>query len=103
MTNTMDDMKGMVQQLQDLQAKVKAAQEELANETVTGSAAGGKVKVILTGDQKCRGVEIAPELLKGGDAVKLQEWLMKSMNDALEASRQLAVKRLGPLAGMGGK
>ncbi len=101
MANKMEDMKGMLQQLQDLQAKVKAAQEELANETVTGSAAGGKVKVILTGDQKCRGVEIAPELLKEGDAAKLQEWLMKAMNDALEASRQLAMKRLGPLTGMG--
>jgi DNA-binding YbaB/EbfC family protein len=90
---------GMLQQLQRLQQQMAEAQEKLAGETVSATAGGGAVKVTLTGDQKCRSVEIAPELLKDGDAEMLQDLVLTAFNQALEKSRELQAQVMNPLAG----
>lgn len=90
---------GMMGQLQKLQEQVQQAQEKLAQETVTGSSGGGAVKVTVTGDQRCTDVSIDPEMLKDADAEMLQDLILSAFNNALEASRNLAAERLGPLAG----
>lgn len=90
---------GMMQQMQKLQEQLKQAQDQLAEETVTYTAGGGAVKVIMTGDQRCQMVEIDPALLADGDVEMLQDLVLAAVNGALEASRGLAMDRLGPLAG----
>jgi DNA-binding protein YbaB len=55
--------------------------------------------VTVTGDQRCKAVEIDPELLKDADVEMLQDLILAAFNNALEASRNLAADRLGPLAG----
>ncbi len=92
-------MGGMMGQLQKLQEQLEAAQAKLAEETVTGTAGGGAVKVTVTGDQHCKSIEIDPELLKDADAEMLQDMVLAAVNNALDASRALASERLGPLAG----
>lgn len=88
----------MMQQIQQLQEQVLAAQEELADTTVSASVGGGAVTVVVTGDQRCQSVEIAPELLEEGDMEMLQDLLLTAFNSALEQSRELASDKLGPLA-----
>jgi DNA-binding YbaB/EbfC family protein len=90
---------GMLQQFQRLQQQMAEAQARLAEEMVTATAGGGAVKVTMTGDQKCKAVEINPELLKEADAEMLQDLVLAAVNLALDQSRQLASERLGPLAG----
>ena len=90
---------GMMQQIQRLQEQLAQAQAQLAEETVTATVGGGAVKVTVTGDQKCKSVEISPELLKDADAEMLQDLVLSAVNMALDQSRQLASERLGPLAG----
>jgi len=90
---------GMMGQLQKLQEQLEAAQAKLAEETVTGTSGGGAVKVIVTGDQRCKGIEIAPDLLKDADVEMLQDLILAALNNGLDASRALAAERLGPLAG----
>ena len=90
---------GMMQQLQRLQQQMAEAQEKLALETVTASAGGGAVKVTMTGDQKCRGVEIDPALIKETDAEMLQDLVLTAVNLALDESRKLQEQLMGPLAG----
>jgi hypothetical protein len=89
---------GMMQQVQKLQEQLQQAQEQLAQETITYTAGGGAIKVIMTGNQQCRGVEIDPALLQEGDVEMLQDLILTAVNGALEASRNLAAERLGPLA-----
>jgi DNA-binding YbaB/EbfC family protein len=88
---------GMMQQMQRLQEQLAQAQAKLADETVTATAGGGAIKVTMTGDQKCKSVEISAELLKDADAEMLQDLVLSAVNMALEQSRQLASERLGPL------
>ena len=92
-------MGGLMQQMQRLQEQLVQAQEQLALETISYSAGGGAVKVVVTGDQRCQSVEIDPELLKDGDVEMLQDLILAAVNGALEASRNMASERLGPLAG----
>jgi len=90
---------GMMDQLRKMQEQMARIQEQLAEETVTATVGGGAVKVTMTGDQNCRGVEIDPELLKDADAEMLQDLILSAVNLALDQSRKLAEERMGPVAG----
>jgi DNA-binding YbaB/EbfC family protein len=89
----------MLSQLTKLQEELQQAQTELADEVVTASAGGGAVKVIMTGTQECRGVEIAPNLIQDGDLDMIQDLVMLAVNQAIQDSQVLAARRLGPLTG----
>jgi len=54
---------------------------------------------VMTGDQVCKSVEINPELLKDMDAEMLQDLVLSAVNMALDQSRELQQKLMGPLAG----
>ncbi len=90
---------GMMQQIQRLQQQLAETQAKLAEEIVTASVGGGTIKISMTGDQKCKSVEIAAELLKDADAEMLQDLMLSAVNMALDQSRALAAQRLGPLTG----
>ncbi len=90
---------GMMGQIQKLQEQIQVVQAQLAEETVTGTAGGGAVKVTVTGDQRVKSVELDPEILKDADVEMLQDLLLAAVNNGLDASRDLASQRLGPLAG----
>jgi DNA-binding YbaB/EbfC family protein len=82
-----------------MQQQMAEAQEKLAVETVTATAGGGAIKVVMTGDQKCQSVEISPDFIKDADAEMLQDLVLSAVNMALDQSRDLQEKMMGPLAG----
>jgi DNA-binding YbaB/EbfC family protein len=90
---------GMMAQIQKLQKQMAEAQEKLAVETVSATAGGGAITVTMTGDQVCKGVVIDPEFLKDVDAEMLNDMVLTAVNLALEKSRELQEKTMGPLAG----
>jgi len=90
---------GMMGQIKKLQDQMAETQAKLADETVTATVGGGAVKVTMTGDQKCKSIEIDPELLKEMDVEMIQDMLLSGVNMALDKSRELAGERMGPLAG----
>lgn len=89
----------MMAQLQKLQAQMAAAQEELAQASVTATAGGGAISVTMTGDQKCREVKIDPDFLKETDSDMLNDLVLTAVNLALDKSREMQEKTMGPLAG----
>lgn len=95
----MGGQSGMMQQIQRLQQQMAEAQEKLAQETVTATAGGGAIKITMTGDQKCKSVEIDPTLLKDTDVEMLQDLVLTAVNMALDESRELQQQVMGPLAG----
>lgn len=90
---------GMMQQMQRLQQQIAEAQAKLAEESVRATAGGGAVRVTMTGDQKCKSVEISAESLRDADPEMLQDLVLSAVNMALDQSRELASQRLGPLTG----
>ncbi len=89
----------MMRQLQKLQEQMEQTQLALAEETVTASVGGGALKVTMTGDQHCKGIEIDAVLLKDADVEMLQDLVLSAVNMALDQSRELANERMGPLSG----
>jgi DNA-binding YbaB/EbfC family protein len=88
----------MMKQLQQLQQQIETTQAQLAEETVTATVGGGAVKIEITGDQRCKSVEIDASLLEEADVEMLQDLLLTAINSGLDQSREMAADRLGPLA-----
>ena len=91
---------GMMGQIQQMQEQMAQAQAELAEETVTATAGGGVISITMTGDQVCKSVEIAPELLEDADVDLLQDLITSGINAALDQSRELAANKMAPFSDM---
>ena len=103
MKNMMGGGGGMMKQLKEMQGQLKKAQKELEKETVVGIAGGGAVEVVMTGSQKCQSITLDNEKIADMKPENLQALLTMAVNDALDKSRKLMTKKLGPLSsGLGG-
>lgn len=89
----------MMKQVQQLQAQMLQAQEQLATESVTVSVGGGAVTVTMTGQQELRAVKINPEVVNPDDVDMLQDLIIAAVNEALNKSREIAEQKMAPLTG----
>jgi hypothetical protein len=89
----------MLKQVQEMQAKMAQAQEELAQETVDASAGGGMVTVVVTGALEVREVRIKPEAVDPDDIEMLQDLVLAATNEALRSAQDLASRKLGGATG----
>lgn len=101
------DIRGMMQQAANMQKEFKRIQEEAATKTVEATAGGGMIKVVATGKQTIKSIEIDPEVLKLNDVHMLQDLVVAGVNEALKASQKLVsddmgklTESLGPLGAM---
>ena len=86
---------GLMQQAQKMQQQMQQAQEELANMVVTGEAAGGLVKVTMTGKHAVRKVEIDPSLLD--DREMLEDIVAAAVNDAVNRVTTTTQERMSDM------
>jgi DNA-binding YbaB/EbfC family protein len=93
------DLNKMMQQVQQMQAEMAKAQEQLANETVEASAGGGMVTVTANGAGEIQQIKIAPEAIDPDDPELLADTILAAVNEALRSANDLAQSRLGGLAG----
>ena len=96
------NMQQIMKQAQAMQRKLQQAQEQLAEEEVTGTAAGGMVEVTLKGNKTPVAVTIDPEAVDPDDAEMLEDMVLAALNDAMAQADELSNELLGPLAGAGG-
>lgn len=89
----------MMARIQQMQAKLMKAQEELSAATVEGSAGGGAVKVVVTGGLKLRSVKIDPEVVDPRDVEMLEDLVLAAVTEALEKAQALQAQSLGGLTG----
>jgi DNA-binding YbaB/EbfC family protein len=95
------DMNKMLQQVQELQAQMEKAQEELKSETVEASAGGGMVTVKATGDLTITEIKISPEAIDPDDPELLADMVLAAVNEALRSAQELAQSKLGGMSGLG--
>jgi DNA-binding YbaB/EbfC family protein len=93
------DVGKMLQQVQQMQAEMAKAQEELANETVEASAGGGMVIVKATGALEIVEVKISPEAIDPDDPEMLADMVVAAVNEAIRSAQSLAETRLGGAMG----
>ncbi|MFI0738213.1 YbaB/EbfC family nucleoid-associated protein [Streptomyces sp. NPDC021100] len=97
------NMQQLLQQAQKMQQDLAAAQQELAETPVEGSAGGGLVKVTVSGAGELQGLVIDPKAVDPEDTETLADLILAAVRDANNAAQQLQQQKLGPLAqGLGG-
>jgi DNA-binding YbaB/EbfC family protein len=93
------DMNKMLQQVQQMQAEMAKAQEELANETVEASVGGGMVTVKATGAGDIVAIKISPEAIDPDDPEALEDLVLAGVNEALRSAQGLMQSKLGGAMG----
>lgn len=78
----MKNLGDMMKQVQEMQGKMQDMQAKLQQQTVTGSAGGGLVSVVLNGKGDMQGVTIDPSLLKPEEREIVEDLVMAAHNDA---------------------
>jgi DNA-binding YbaB/EbfC family protein len=95
----------MMKQVQQMQADMMKAQEQLKDEVVEASAGGGMVTVKVTGDLEVKEIRIDPAALGDGESVApedvemLQDMVLAAINEAIRSAQELANRKLGGLTG----
>ena len=90
---------GLAGQLQAMQKQMLEAQEALGEKTVEVTAGGGAIKVVMTGHQKLQSITIDPEVVNPEDVEMLQDLIVAAVNEAVEASQNLAADEMGTITG----
>ena len=93
------DMRMLMKQAQQMQAKMAKAQEELAGKEVTAEVGGGQVKVVMNGKHRLKSIEIAPESLDPDDTEFLQDLVIAAVNEAAQKVDDMVEKEMGSVAG----
>jgi nucleoid-associated protein EbfC len=93
------NMNEMLRQVQQMQAEMAKAQEELAAEVVEASAGGGMVTVKVTGALEVKEIRIDPEAIDPDDPDMLQDLVLAAVNEALRSAQELAANRMGAATG----
>src|ERR671924_1004163 len=89
----------MMKQVQEMQAQMMKAQEQLKDEIVDASAGGGMVTVKITGDLELKEITISPDAVDPEDVELLQDMVVAAVNEAIRSAQELANRKIGGLTG----
>ncbi|NND49286.1 MAG: YbaB/EbfC family nucleoid-associated protein [Rhizobiales bacterium] len=95
----MTDFLGMMKQAKQLQEKMQAMQEGLAEIEVVGSSGGGLVTVTLTGKGEMVRVGIDPTMVKPEEAQILEDLLVAAHGDAKSKLEATLAEKMSELTG----
>ena len=93
------DMSGLLAQAQAMQQQLLAAQQELAETQIQGTAGGDLVTATVTGAGELIGLVIKPEAVDPEDTETLADLVLAAIRDATQRSQAVAAAKLGPLTG----
>lgn len=99
MTKKQPDLNQLAKQIKQMQDDMVKTREELAEKTVTASAGGGAVQVVITGHQRIQSITINSAVIDEDDLESLQDLLVAAVNNAIEKSQAMAAERLEGLTG----
>ncbi len=86
----------IMKQAQEMQEKLQAAQESLANMEVTGASGGGMVEVVMTCRYDVRRVSI-DDALTSDDKEVLEDLIAAAVNDAVRRVEKVTQEKMGGL------
>lgn len=96
-------MKGGMQQLlkqaNQMQARMKKLQAELALREYDGTAGGDAVKVVVNGDSQLVSLKLNPEVVQPDDIEMLEDLVVTAANDALKKAKTETDAEMEKLSG----
>lgn len=93
------NMAQMARMAQQMQAQIAKVQAELHDTTLEATSGGGAVRVVITGAQELRLIEIDPSAVDPAEVEMLQDLVLAAVNDAIARSKDLERERMASVAG----
>ncbi len=93
------NMQQMMKQAQKMQLQMARAQEELKTLEMEGSAGGGMVKAVASGEGRILSVTINPDVVDPEDVDLLQDMVLAAVNDALTRIAEESARRMDAVTG----
>lgn len=78
----MKDLLGLMSKAKEMQARMQAMQEEIAQMVADGQSGGGAVTVSLSGKGEMKALKIDPSLFREDDVEILEDLILAAHNDA---------------------
>lgn len=89
----------MLKQVQQMQASMAAAQEALANTTVSATVGGGVVQATVTGEGDLREIKIDPSVVDPDDIETLEDLVVAAVVEAVRQAREMQSDKMGAVTG----
>ncbi len=90
---------GMLKKIQEMQANMARAQQELKEVRVEGSAAGGLVTAVVNGHRELVDLRIDPDALADDDLEMLEDLIVAAVASANESAASQIQEKMASAAG----
>ena len=91
--------KKMIQQAQQMQARLKSMQDEIAQTIIESSAGGGVIKVKILGGNKIESISIDPNVIDPEDVEMLEDLITAAINEGMEMYQKNAAEKMKSITG----
>lgn len=92
-------MQKLMQQANQMQARLKKAQDEFATREFESTSGGGAVKAKVSGDGKLLNLEIKPDVIASNDQEMLQDLIVTAVNEALKTAKTTSDQEMSKITG----
>ncbi|MDD6021556.1 MAG: YbaB/EbfC family nucleoid-associated protein [Acutalibacteraceae bacterium] len=94
----------MMKKIQEMQANMQSAQEEVEATEFTASAGGGAVEAVVTGAHELKALNIKPDVVDPEDVEMLSDLIIAAVNEATKKAEDAMSSKMeaaqGGLAGL---
>lgn len=99
MFGKMGNMAELMKKAQQMQTKMKEAQDKLGDIDVEGSAGNGLVKVAMNGKGDVKSVKIDPSLVVADEVDVLEDLVVAAINDGKAKAEAVAAEEMAKVTG----
>jgi hypothetical protein len=92
-------MAQLMKQANQMQGKMKKAQEDLAKQEYEATSGGGAVTVKVNGEYKMVSLKINNDVMAAGDVEMLQDMILSATNEAVKIARETSAKEMEKITG----
>jgi DNA-binding YbaB/EbfC family protein len=93
------DMRQIMKQAQQMQEQLAKTHAELAERRFEGSAGGGMVTAVVTGDPELVQITISPDVVDPEDVEMLEDLVVAAVRQAMDEAAKATGEQLGGLTG----
>lgn len=79
----------------EMRKQAKQMEMMLAQETVTGSSSGGKIRITMDGNQNIKSVEVEPEV--AGDKSEVARHIRSALEDLFKQHKKMLQSKFGSM------